>query len=54
MILKKEHNLIDDIYGTDFNNPDIEKLTDLAILCTTNEDCAMINEEILSKMHGVA
>ena len=50
MLLKKGDNLIDTVFGDNFTNNCTNDYTKKAILCPTNEACAIINEQISGKI----
>ena len=45
-------NLIDEIFGREISIDDVSTLCNRAILCPKNEDCFVVNEEILQRLPG--
>lgn len=52
MLLKPEKNIVDEIFGQSINDNNSKQFKDSVILCTTNDDCQIINNEILTTMYG--
>jgi hypothetical protein len=52
MLLQKGHNLITEVFGNSFVNNDSTVYTKAAILCTTNDDCQIINNKINDSISG--
>ena len=49
-VAKKGDNIIDTVFGDNFTNNCTNDYTKKAILCPTNEACAIINEQISGKI----
>lgn len=50
MMLKNNSSLITEVFGKDLAIIDRNIITSSAILCTTNEDCLQINNEIIASL----
>jgi len=52
MLLQKGQDLITEVFGNSFVNNDSTIYTKAAILCTTNDDCQVINNKINDIISG--